>query len=122
MSPFDRFIARCSLAAGALLAALAPAAATAQEYPAKSIRWIVPYPPGGTSDFVTRLIGQKLSDAWKQPVLVDNRGGANGNIGTEMAAKAPPDGYTLLLVANALTINQGLYRNLTSMRREISRR
>ena len=92
---------------------LTPQALIAQEYPSKSIRWIVPYPPGGTSDFTARLIGQKLTDTWKQPVLIDNRGGANGNIGTEMAVKAPADGYTLLLVANALTINQGLYSNLT---------
>src|SRR5687768_800 len=99
----------------AVFAALLMAAASswAQEYPTKPIRWIVPYPPGGTSDFVARLIGQKLTEAWKQPVLVDNRGGANGNIGTEMVAKAPPDGYTLLLVANALTINQSVYTNLT---------
>jgi tripartite-type tricarboxylate transporter receptor subunit TctC len=113
MSRLYRCISRRSLVVGVLSAMLAPAAVMAQEYPAKSIRWIVPYPPGGTSDVVARVIGQKLTEAWKQPVLVDNRGGANGNIGTEIAAKAPPDGYTLLLVANALTINQGLYSNLT---------
>src|SRR5688500_11207483 len=90
-----------------------PVSVAAQEYPSKTIRWIVPYPPGGTSDFLARLIGQKLSDSWKQVVVIDNRGGANGNIGTEMAAKAPADGYTLLLVANAITINQSLYPNLT---------
>ncbi|HEV7392167.1 MAG TPA: tripartite tricarboxylate transporter substrate binding protein [Burkholderiales bacterium] len=113
MARLDWFLSRCSLVVAGLSAMLAPAAVMAQEYPAKSIRWIVPYPPGGTSDVVARLIGQKLTEAWKQPVLVDNRGGANGNIGTEIAAKAPPDGYTLLLVANALTINQGLYSSLT---------
>jgi tripartite-type tricarboxylate transporter receptor subunit TctC len=113
MSRLYRCISRRSLVVAVLSAMLAPAAVMAQEYPAKSIRWIVPYPPGGTSDVVARVIGQKLTEAWKQPVLVDNRGGANGNIGTEIAAKAPPDGYTLLLVANALTINQGLYSNLT---------
>lgn len=113
MPRLDRFISHCSLLLAGLSAALAPAAVTAQEYPAKPIRWIVPYPPGGTSDVVSRLIGQKLTEVWKQPVLVENRGGANGNIGTEIAAKAPPDGYTVLFVANALTINQGLYSNLT---------
>jgi len=92
---------------------LAPCAAVAQDYPAKAIHWIVPYPPGGTSDFVARLMGQKLTEAWKQPVVIDNRGGANGNIGTEMAARAPSDGYTLLLVANSLSINQSVYTNLT---------
>jgi tripartite-type tricarboxylate transporter receptor subunit TctC len=95
------------------LLGLAPCAAVAQDYPAKAIHWIVPYPPGGTSDFVARLMGQKLTEAWKQPVVIDNRGGANGNIGTEMAAKAAPDGYTLLLVANSLAINQSVYTNLT---------
>ena len=97
----------------ALLFAFVSHALRAQDYPAKPIRWIVPYPPGGTSDFVARLMAQKLTEAWKQPVLIDNRGGANGNIGTEMVAKAPPDGYTLLLVANAFTINQSVYTNLT---------
>src|SRR5262245_18549136 len=96
-----------------LLFAYTPGALRAQDYPTKSIRWIVPYPPGGTSDFVARLVAQKLTEAWKHPVLIDNRGGANGNIGTEMVAKAPPDGYTLLLVANAFAINQSVYANLT---------
>ena len=112
MSQHSR-VARTWMIAAGIAALFAWAPSFAQDYPAKSIRWIVPYPPGGTSDFVARMIGQKLSDAWKQAVLIDNRGGANGNIGTEMVAKAPPDGYTLLLVANALTINQGLYSNLT---------
>ena len=115
MLRLNRFISRRSLVLAALLAAFAfaPATVMAQEYPAKPIRWIVPYPPGGTSDVVARLIGQKLTEVWKQSVIVENRGGANGNIGTEVVAKAPPDGYTLLLAANALAINQGLYSNLT---------
>ena len=95
-----------------LLAGAAPFAA-AQEYPVKPIRWIIPYPTGGTSDFLARIIGQKLTDAWKQPVLVDNRSGANGNIGTEAAAKSPPDGYTMLLVASTFTMNPAVYPNLT---------
>ena len=97
----------------ALLFACTTGALRAQDYPTKPIRWIVPYPPGGTSDFVARLIAQKLTETWKHAVLIDNRGGANGNIGTELVAKAPPDGYTLLLVANAFTINQSVYANLT---------
>ena len=80
--------------------------------PGKPIRWIIPYPTGGTSDFLARIIGQKLTEAWKQPILVDNRSGANGNIGTELAAKAPPDGYTLLLVASTFTMNPAVYPNL----------
>ena len=94
----------------AVLAAALPV--WAQEYPTKPIRWIIPYPTGGTSDFLARLIGQKLTEAWKQPVLVDNRSGANGNIGTELAAKAPPDGYTMILVASTFTMNPAVYPNL----------
>ncbi len=90
----------------------APAAGLAQEYPSKPIRWIIPYPPGGTSDFLARLIGQKITDSWKQIVVIDNRSGANGNIGTEAAAKAPADGYTMLLVASTFTMNPAVYSNL----------
>src|ERR1041384_6880149 len=90
----------------------APAALQAQTYPVKPIRWIIPYPTGGTSDFLARIIGQKMTEAWKQPVLVDNRTGGNGNIGTEIAAKAPGDGYTLLLVASTFTMNPAVYPNL----------
>jgi len=96
-----------------LVAGLAvPCGAAAQDYPTKAIRWVVPYPPGGSSDFLARVIGQKITDAWKQTVVVDNRTGANGNIGTEAAARAPADGYTLLLVASTFTMNPGLYPNL----------
>lgn len=95
----------------ALLAA-ASAPALAQEYPAKPIRWIIPYPPGGTSDFLARLIGQKITESWKQPVLIDNRSGANGNIGTELAARAPADGYTMLLVATTYAMNPAVYPKL----------
>jgi len=83
--------------------------ATAQDFPAKAVRWIVPYPPGGPSDVLARLIGQKLTDGWKQSVVVDNRGGAGGNIGTEAVVNAPADGYTMLLVASTMTINHSLY-------------
>ncbi len=69
--------------------------APAQTYPIKPIRWIVAFPPGGTTDVVVRLVGQKLSESLGQPVVIDNRGGAGGIIGTEIAAKAAPDGYTL---------------------------
>ena len=92
--------------------AFAPATGPAQEYPTKPIRWIIPYPPGGTSDFLARLIGQKITESWKQVVLVDNRSGANGNIGTEAAARAPADGYTMLLVASTFAMNPAVYPNL----------
>ena len=93
-------------------AASSPASVLAQEYPTRPIRWVIPYPTGGTSDFLARLIGQKLTDAWGQPVVIDNRTGANGNIGTEVAAKAPADGYTLLLVASTFTMNPSVYPKL----------
>jgi tripartite-type tricarboxylate transporter receptor subunit TctC len=96
-----------------LAGASAPLPVPAQEYPAKPIRWIIPYPPGGTSDFLARLIGQKITESWKQIVLIDNRSGANGNIGTEAAARAPADGYTMLLVATTFAMNPAVYPNLT---------
>src|SRR5215510_2425361 len=86
--------------------------AQAQDYPIRPIRWIIPYPTGGTSDFLARLIGQQLSESLKQPIVIDNRTGANGNIGTEVAAKAPADGYTLLLVASTFTMNPAVYPKL----------
>ncbi len=72
--------------------------APAQTFPAKPIRIIVPFPAGGTSDILTRLIGAKLTEAWGQPVLADNRPGANGNIGADVVARAAADGYTLALM------------------------
>src|SRR3990172_13158512 len=95
-----------------LVGGSAPVSVLAQEYPSKPIRWIIPYPPGGTSDFLARLIGQKLTDAWKQIVVIDSRVGANGNIGTDAAAKAPADGYTMLLVASTFTMNPAVYPKL----------
>ncbi|HTD89019.1 MAG TPA: tripartite tricarboxylate transporter substrate binding protein [Burkholderiales bacterium] len=80
------------LAAGA---AVLPA--QAQTWPAKPIRVVVPYPSGGTSDILARMVGQKLTEAWSQQIIVDSRPGANGNIGTEITVRAPPDGYTFLL-------------------------
>ena len=76
-------------------AALLPA--YAQTWPAKPIRMIVPYPSGGTSDILARLIGQKLTEAWGQQIVVDSRPGANGTIGTDIVVRSPPDGYTFLL-------------------------
>lgn len=91
----------------------APAqAADPETYPAKPIKIVVPYPPGGASDITARVIGQKLSEAWSQPVLIENRPGASGIIGTDVVAKAPPDGYTLGLVASTHAANQSLFVKL----------
>jgi tripartite-type tricarboxylate transporter receptor subunit TctC len=89
---------------------LAAGGAFAQAYPLKPVRLIVPFPPAGGNDVFARLLAQKLSDAWKQQVLVENRPGAGGNIGTEFAARSGADGYTLLLGhTGTLAINPALY-------------
>jgi tripartite-type tricarboxylate transporter receptor subunit TctC len=86
--------------------------ASAQPFPTKPIRIIVPFPAGGTTDVFARMISQKLSENLKQQVLVDNRAGASGMIGTEMVVKAPPDGYTLMITATHHAINPSLYKKL----------
>lgn len=93
-----------------LASMLGCASATAQSYPSRPIRLVVPYPPGGPLDIMARAIGQKLTEAWSQPVVVDNRAGAGGNIGADLVAKSPADGYTLLMGAVAThAINPTLY-------------
>jgi tripartite-type tricarboxylate transporter receptor subunit TctC len=97
----------------ALLASATAVIAQPAAYPTKPIRIVVAYTPAGATDILARTIGQKLNEAWGQAVIIDNRPGANGNIGTEYAAKATPDGYTLLMVtAGTHGINPGLYRKL----------
>ncbi len=101
------------LSSVALLAFTVPAQGQLADYPAKPIRIVVAYTPAGATDILARTVGQKLTDAWGQPVIIDNRPGANGNIGTEYAAKATADGYTLLMVtAGTHGINPSLYRKL----------
>jgi tripartite-type tricarboxylate transporter receptor subunit TctC len=98
----------------ALLLALTVSIAAAQNYPAKPIHLIVPFPPGGPTDIVGRLVGQKLSEGLGQPVVVDNRPGAGGTVGSAAAAKAPSDGYTLLYGSTStLAIAPALYHNLS---------
>ncbi len=84
----------------------------AQAYPSKAIRLIIPFPPGGSNDIVGRMVGQQLGERLGQSVVVDNRGGAGGTIGSDMAAKAAPDGYTLLLISVAHAFNPAMYRKL----------
>ena len=86
--------------------------ARAQAYPSRSIRWVVPYPPGGPADILARLVGQSLSESVGVPVVIENRPGASGNLGTEGVVRAPPDGYTLLLVTAANAVNVSLFPSL----------
>jgi tripartite-type tricarboxylate transporter receptor subunit TctC len=100
------------LAAGATALPFAPHIARAQAYPARPVRIIVGYAPGGLTDIIARLMGQWLSERFGQQVVVENRPGAGSNIGTEVVARAAPDGYTLLMVAPANAINTTLYDKL----------
>ena len=105
--------ARYARLTGALLLAAVCANAAAQDYPNKTIRFIVPYPPGGASDVVARLIGQRMSDTWKQQVVIENRAGANGIIAMSHVATSAPDGYTLLMSnVGPSAINPSIYKKL----------
>ena len=96
-----------------ILLAAVPGVQAAESYPARPIRFVVPYPPGGTTDILARVIGVKISESMGQQVVVDNRPGAGGNIGTDLVAKAAPDGYTLVVSAvSTLAIGASLYSNL----------
>jgi tripartite-type tricarboxylate transporter receptor subunit TctC len=121
MSASNRHAGRCSLA-GLLVAALTAALlsqamvtqALAQEsYPTRLVRMIVPFPAGGTADALPRIVAEKLADEWRQPVIIDNRAGAGGNIGAEAVASSPPDGYVLLASPpGPIAINDSLYKKL----------
>ena len=88
---------------------LMPVLATAQEFPAKAIKLIVPFPAGGPNDIIARIVGQRMSELMKQPVVIDNRGGQGGALGTDAVAKAAPDGYTIGIVnCGALAVNQSM--------------
>jgi len=107
---FASFARRLCLA---LLAALVPTWAFAQNtaYPSRPVRFVVAFAPGGIADVAARLIAQKLGDAWGQPVVVENRGGAGGNVGTTLVARASPDGYTVLVTTTSIAVNPSLYKN-----------
>jgi len=92
---------------------VAPLAFAQQAWPAKPVRWIVPWPPGGGADVLSRMLSPPLAEALKQQIVIDNRGGAAGNIGAEMAAKSPPDGYTIVFAYSGThAINPSIYRKL----------
>ena len=105
-----RLVLAVALAAGSV--ALSPTAAFGQVYPAKPIRFVVPFAPGGGTDIIARIVAQQLHEALGQPVVVDNRGGAGSTLGTDIVAKAPADGYTMLLGNISLAFNAWLYRKL----------
>jgi tripartite-type tricarboxylate transporter receptor subunit TctC len=103
-----------ALAASLAVAAAVPPAALAQTaFPTRPIRIVVPFPPGGTTDILARAAAQKMAEAWKEQAVVDNRPGAGGNIGAELVAKAPPDGYTMLMgTVGTHSINASLYAKM----------
>jgi len=103
---------RTGAAVSALLVACAPALASAQSFPAKQVRFILPFPPGGPTDMLGRALAQKLSDQMGQPVVADNRPGAGGNLGLELAAKSPADGHTVVLSSPLVSISPSLYSKL----------
>ena len=106
--------AMCGAGAAGLLAAgmSANAQQPAADYPSKPVRMIVPFAPGGGTDIIARLVAQDLSQAWGQSVVVDNRGGGGGTLGTQMAAKSNPDGYTMMLCSLGFSYAPALYSNL----------
>jgi tripartite-type tricarboxylate transporter receptor subunit TctC len=109
------FLRVVSIAAALVCCAIAsgPTAAQAQSFPIKPVRIIVAFPPGGGTDIVARIVGQKLAEGWGQQAIVDNRAGASGTIGTEAAARAAPDGYTWFMgTMGNLTVNQHLYQKM----------
>ena len=96
----------------AVALALVAGASAAQDYPTRPIRMVVPYPPGGGTDVVARIVNEKLAPELGQPIVIDNKGGAGGSVGTEFASKQAPDGYTILLTLSSHTINPKLFPKL----------
>ena len=109
MKRWNRILGAAAIGIAAVCVA---AGAVAQGYPAKPVKVIVPYPPGGSTDIVARVVAQKLSEQTGQQFLVDNRGGAGGNIGAEAVARSPADGYTLLVATTAHAINRTLFKSM----------
>ncbi len=104
------FLKRAMIALIQVYALCGPTSALSQQYPVKPIRFIVTFPPGGTVDITARIVQPRLSESFGQPIVIDNRGGAGGVVGTEIAAKSAPDGYTFLFTLSSHTINPLLYK------------
>ena len=104
------FLKRAMIALIQVFALCGPTSALSQQYPVKPIRFIVTFPPGGTVDITARIVQPRLSESFGQPIVIDNRGGAGGVVGTEMAARSAPDGYTFLFTLSSHTINPLLYK------------
>src|SRR5689334_8301405 len=95
-----------------LLSTLWVALVHAQDFPSKPLRLVTPFPPGGSADVIARLAAQALSESFGQPVVVDNRGGAGGLVGTDYASKQPPDGYTLVLITGAYPVQAAMLKSM----------
>jgi len=115
MNSTRRAVLRRTFAATAITLALPWATpATAQDsWPNRPVRIVVPFSPGGSTDVIARMVGQKLATLWGQPVVIENRAGAGGNLGADMVAKSPADGYTLLMASGSITINPHLYKRMS---------
>ena len=96
-------------------------AAATLEFPTRPMRIIVPFAPGGPTDVAARVIGPKMTEAWGQPVIIDNRSGAGGNLGMALAAKAPPDGHTVLFTSSSVVVNQTLFSKPGELQARINR-
>ena len=120
MNAFVSFRFRLLVALATILPAVISMPAAAQQdaasgspgYPSRPIKWIVPFPPGGAMDNIARTLGEQMGRRFGQPLVIENRAGAGGNIGTEAVAKAAPDGYTMMIVANGMAVNKFLYGKL----------
>jgi len=113
MSRFTRITIRLTLLVAQLALIAAPATASAQTWPQKPLRWIIAFAPGGVHDTLARLLQPRITDSLGQPILIDNRGGAGGNIAADAVAKASPDGYSFLIASEALATNEALYGKLS---------
>jgi tripartite-type tricarboxylate transporter receptor subunit TctC len=112
LSCTDKVLRTALLALGAVLSFTAPLAAQAQSYPERPIKFVVPYPPGGGTDVVARIVQPRLQAVLGQPIVIDNKGGAGGSLGTDIVSKAAPDGYTVLFTLSSHTINPAIFPKL----------